>query len=89
MSPNEPARDAGLRALVVEVLIQHQRKDIGSCMCGWGVDSGQVGRSHSAHVAGTVMPVIAAYLRGVASREEGGDDHIGMLRAAEIIESER
>lgn len=34
-----------------DVLTQHQRLDIGHCLCGWGVDTGQLGRSHSKHVA--------------------------------------
>lgn len=33
-----------------EVLIAHQRKDIGSCLCGWGVEAGNIGQSHAAHV---------------------------------------
>lgn len=32
------------------VLIYHQRRDIGSCQCGWGVNSGDLGKSHAAHV---------------------------------------
>lgn len=32
------------------VLIYHQRRDIGFCNCGWGVDSGDLGKSHAAHV---------------------------------------
>jgi hypothetical protein len=34
-----------------EVLVWHQRRDIGACICGWGVDAGNIGQSHSAHVA--------------------------------------
>ena len=33
-----------------KLLIAHQRLDIGSCMCGWGVNTGDLGRSHSLHV---------------------------------------
>lgn len=33
-----------------EVLVAHQRRDIGSCICGWGVDTGNVGQSHAGHV---------------------------------------
>lgn len=34
----------------VKVLTVHQRRDIGSCMCGWGVNTGDLGRSHALHV---------------------------------------
>lgn len=34
----------------LEVLVAHQRKDAGSCLCGWGVDTGDLGRSHADHV---------------------------------------
>jgi hypothetical protein len=33
-----------------EVLVAHQRRDVGSCGCGWGVDTGRLGRSHAGHV---------------------------------------
>lgn len=32
------------------MLIAHQRRDIGSCICGWGVDTGDLGRLHPLHV---------------------------------------
>lgn len=76
-----------MRSLIAEILIQHQRMDIGSCRCGWGVETGDIGRSHSAHVTDEVLPVIAAHLRGVMGDEPFSDDHLGMFRAAEIIES--
>lgn len=37
--------------VAVHVLIEHQRRDIGHCLCGWGVDTGDAGRSHAQHVA--------------------------------------
>jgi hypothetical protein len=40
------------------VLIAHQRRDIGSCLCGWGVDTGDLGRSHAAHVWEQLAPVV-------------------------------
>ncbi len=40
--------DAGEAAQ--QVLIEHQRVDIGHCACGWGVDNGNLGQSHSQHV---------------------------------------
>lgn len=33
-----------------EVLIAHQRMDVGSCRCGWGSEPQHLGRSHSQHV---------------------------------------
>src|SRR5690606_37232222 len=36
--------------VAVKTLIAHQRRDIGSFICGWGVDNGDLGRSHSLHV---------------------------------------
>jgi hypothetical protein len=33
-----------------QVLIAHQRRDIGSCRCGWGEATGDLGRSHAAHI---------------------------------------
>jgi len=35
------------REVLVEVLIYHQRKNLQYCQCGWG----DLGRSHSDHVA--------------------------------------
>lgn len=35
------------RAALVEVLVYHQRRDIGSCGCGWA----ELGHSHAEHVA--------------------------------------
>lgn len=33
--------------LAAAVLVAHQRRDIGSCLCGWS----EIGRSHAEHVA--------------------------------------
>ena len=37
-------------AVLEQVLIYHQRLDIGHCACGWGVDSGALGKSHARHI---------------------------------------
>lgn len=34
------------RERLIEVLIYHQRRDIGSCLCGWA----ELGKSHAEHV---------------------------------------
>lgn len=33
-----------------EVLVAHQRRDVGTCICGWGSEPQHLGRSHSQHV---------------------------------------
>lgn len=38
------------RPHLMTVIVHHQRVDIGSCMCGWGVGTGDLGKSHAAHV---------------------------------------
>lgn len=40
----EPTYD---RAVLVQVLVYHQRKNIEGCWCGWS----ELGRSHAEHVA--------------------------------------
>lgn len=40
----------GVDLTAVRTLIAHQRKDIGSCICGWGVNDGNLGQSHALHV---------------------------------------
>jgi hypothetical protein len=35
------------RAVLVQVLVYHQRLNAGACACGWG----QIGESHAEHVA--------------------------------------
>lgn len=42
--------DGTYRRLAEAVLVAHQRKDIGSCACGWS----ELGKSHAAHVAGVL-----------------------------------
>lgn len=41
------ARDATYEDLAAAVLVAHQRRDAGSCLCGWS----ELGRSHARHVA--------------------------------------
>jgi len=43
---------------VVKVVIAHQRRDIGNCLCGWGVDAGDVGKSHSRHVLAEIVTAV-------------------------------
>lgn len=43
-------------AVLVEVLVYHQRKDSQFCCCGWGV----LGASHAEHVAGVFRDSLAA-----------------------------
>lgn len=45
-----PAEPTPAEIEAVKVLVAHQRRDIGSCICGWGVDTGDLGRSHPLHV---------------------------------------
>ncbi len=33
-----------------QILVQHQRKSIEGCICGWGLDGSKLGQSHAAHV---------------------------------------
>ena len=39
--------DLTYRRLASAVLVAHQRRDAGSCLCGWS----ELGRSHAGHVA--------------------------------------
>ncbi len=39
--------DGTYRQLAAAVLVAHQRRDIGSCLCGWS----ELGKSHAEHVA--------------------------------------
>lgn len=51
-----PGGRAQFRAALIDVLIHHQRFDIGGCACGeFGSDHGHLGQSHAAHVADTAM----------------------------------
>lgn len=44
--------------LATAVLVAHQRRDAGSCLCGWG----ELGHSHARHVARVLRS--AGALRG-------------------------
>lgn len=46
-----------LRLRYAETLIAHQRLNIESCRCGWGVDAGNLGQSHAVHVVEELMAV--------------------------------
>jgi hypothetical protein len=83
----------------VKVLIAHQRRDIGSCVCGWGVDTGDVGRSHSLHVwrelQRVVLPEHDAHMRAQAGEDiaraligEEDEPH-GMISVAEAVDIAR
>lgn len=39
--------DGTYRRLAASILIAHQRRDAGSCLCGWS----ELGHSHAEHVA--------------------------------------
>ena len=39
------------RERLIQVLIYHQRLDIGHCACGWGGRPQHLGLSHAAHIA--------------------------------------
>lgn len=39
--------DATYRQLAAALLVAHQRRDSGSCLCGWS----ELGKSHAEHVA--------------------------------------
>ena len=57
--------DGTYRRLAEAVLVAHQRRDSGSCLCGWS----ELGRSHAAHVAG-VLEVAGALRDRPPSRRE-------------------
>lgn len=38
------------RARLIDVLVAHQRRDTGSCLCGWGERPEHLGLSHCAHM---------------------------------------
>lgn len=38
------------RPHLTQVLIHHQRRSDGACICGWGVGHTAIGHSHAAHV---------------------------------------
>ncbi len=39
-----------LELLLQRVLAEHVKVDIGSCRCGWGVNTGAIGRAHATHI---------------------------------------
>lgn len=45
-----PVGDGTYSGLAVSVLAAHQRRDVGSCLCGWS----ELGKSHTQHVAGVL-----------------------------------
>ena len=57
--------DGTYRRLAEAVLVAHQRRDSGSCLCGWS----ELGRSHAAHVA-AVLEVAGALKDRPPSRRE-------------------
>lgn len=52
------------------VLIYHQRRDIGSCLCGWGNQPCHLGKSHAAHVL-TVLRQHPDVIDGMAEAMAG------------------
>jgi len=46
------------------ILIEHLRLDIGNCRCGWGVNTGQLGRSHSKHVLDAIRSAVREVVYG-------------------------
>ena len=65
LAPERIGADHAMVALdspdVVNVLVQHQRKDITGCICGWS----RLGHSHAVHVLGEIVVVV----RELMSRE--------------------
>ena len=57
-----------MRDRLAEVLIEHTRRDIGHCHCGWGVDTGHAGKSHAHHVADALLPEIRAEMTRAVDR---------------------
>lgn len=47
---NETARDR-----LIRVLVAHQRRDTGNCLCGWGKRPEHLGFSYSAHVLDALL----------------------------------
>jgi hypothetical protein len=65
------------------LLIEHQRLDIGNCRCGWGVNTGQLGRSHSKHV----LDAISSAVRETVYAPESGQERDAL--AARLAQAER
>jgi hypothetical protein len=61
------AVDATISALdsqaVVDVLVEHRRKDITGCACGWS----QLGHSHPKHVLGEIVVVVRSLAESLTS----------------------
>ena len=57
--------DGTYRRLAEALLVAHQRRDSGSCLCGWS----ELGKSHAAHVA-VVLDVAGALKDRPPSRRE-------------------
>ena len=49
---------AEMQTALADVLVDHQRMDIGHCLCGWGADAGNIGQSHACHVADLLLPIV-------------------------------
>jgi hypothetical protein len=39
-----------LEFLINRVIAEHPKISIGECRCGWGVNSGAIGRAHGTHI---------------------------------------
>lgn len=62
-----PDRLDDVDLVAVEALTAHQRLDLGSCMCGWGVETGDLGRSHPLHVWRELQREVWRYAREAAA----------------------
>ena len=62
--------DGTWRRLAASVLIAHQRRADSGCLCGWGDDPSEYGKSWAEHVAGVLDA--AGALRDRAPRREAG-----------------
>lgn len=67
-----PGGQAQFRATLIDVVVHHYRRDIGSCGCGeWGVDHGHLGQCHAAHVADIAMGRLATAGYEIVPAETG------------------
>lgn len=57
--------DLTYQRLAAAVLVAHQRRDIGSCLCGWS----ELGKSHADHVA-AVLDAAGALRTSPSQRSE-------------------
>jgi hypothetical protein len=86
----------GVDFAAVKTLIAHQRRDIGSCGCGWGVNTGELDRLHSLHVwrelQRAVLPAHDARIRAQAGEDAArallgeSDTPMGMISVREATE---